>query len=156
MGVADHRAQVAALHVEAQHNDPLHVLATDRVGLILDADIGNQPQRQLGAFGRIQRVGIHQDVADGLHIVARFVMQAQGEIEALAALQHAGYGFAVQCGLDILGDIADVDSITRRLLAIDLDRDLRHTDLLLEIHIDRAGHGAHDGLCLQAERIEGR
>ena len=128
----------------------MHIFPADRIRFVLDLDVGDLPQRNLALLRRIERRCIDQNVSNGIDGVARFVLQAQHQLEVAAAFQHARHRLAVQRDLDVFRHLADIDAITRGLVAIYLDGDLRHADLLLQVHVHRSGHGTSDGLRLQA------
>ena len=134
----------------------MHVFATDRIRFVLHLDVGHLPQRDLAGFGRIQCRRINENLADGIHRVARITLQAQGQVEAAAALQHARHRLAIQCRLDVIVDLADIDAVARRLVSVNGDGHLRDADLLFQVDIHGAGYGLHDGLRLQPELVQDR
>ena len=156
MRVADHRTQVTPLHIEAKHYDPVHVLPADRIRLVFDLNFGDLSQRYFRVFAGIKRRRIHEYFPDRFNAIAGLSFQAHGQIEGATAFQYAGGRLAIQCGLDILGHLANIDAIAGRLVSINLDGDLRHADLLFEIHVNRAGNRTHNRLRLQTKAVQHR
>ena len=77
--------------------------------------------------------------------VARGVLEADRDVVVALADEDLADGAAADAGLDEIGDVGDIDAVSRRRLAIGRDGDLRQGRAVVDQHVGGAGHGLEDG-----------
>ena len=123
-----HGAEVASAHVGLHDDAALDVFAVDDVRAFAVEHVGEQRERHL-----LAALGIDEHFADGLDVVARFFVVADGHIVGLLPVEHLGDGAAVERGFEQLIQLADLHAVELRLLAVHLHFDLRHEHLLFDL-----------------------
>ena len=125
--VLDHRPHVAVFDEDAQcHGAPTR-LAGDVHGPRGLANGAHRAQTHIAAIGRGQRDGRHA------RQLTLGVGQAHGHIELALAFPQGGGGFAGQGGLNHILDVADVEPVAGRALAVNFNQQLRQ--LAKPIHL---------------------
>src|SRR5262247_3589322 len=85
----------------------------------LNADLGDLVQSNAQSPR-----GVNQDVADGAYVIARLVAYSRRHLEAFFTFPNFSRRFTTDGGLDHILYVGNVQSVTRCLLAIDLDLQL--------------------------------
>ena len=106
-------------------------------------DVGQLGQRDLLAVGRS-----HQQIADFLGAAAELGLHADHQVEQLFSLDDLGDSLAADCGLDHRFHVGDIDSITRNLVAIDINQQAGLAEFAHYRQIGKAGHVGQDILDL--------
>src|SRR6266550_1466950 len=94
--------------------------------------------RDLAQGNECAATGCKNQVADRVTAVANRLGEADRDIVAPFADENPAYGTAANSGLDQVGDVGDIDAISRGSLPIDLDDNLRQRGLLVEFDISCA------------------
>src|SRR5262249_17930375 len=85
----------------------------------LNTDLGDLVQSDVQSSG-----SVNQDVPDGPDVISRFVADSRRHLEAFFAFPNFSRRFSTYGGLDDILNVGNVQSVTRRPLAIDLDLQL--------------------------------
>ena len=96
--------------------------AVDERRAFAQLDVGKLAERKVLAVRRRD-----QDVLDGLHVLPVRLLKPDDQIEGPLALNDLRGGRAADGGFDERVDVADVQSISRDLRAVGLDRQARLT-----------------------------